>query len=144
MFVMARLLEYAGFSRDIGLGNNGAHVISWGRIGMIHADIDAGLRERGTGAKLWNILETEIESYDSLMYLTRNSRCLRAGKLCQGFSSATETATPQACDSIIINQRQSLSEDVTNDFGLFTVQSLLSADPTSSRQRDAWQPAACS
>ena len=54
---------YAGFSEDIGLGNNGAYVIPWGRIGMTRADIDAGLHERGSGAKLWDILEAETESY---------------------------------------------------------------------------------
>ena len=50
-------------SSDIGLGSNGAYVIPWGRIGATHPDIDAGLHERGTGAKLWDSLEAGTESY---------------------------------------------------------------------------------
>ena len=54
---------YAGFSDDIGLGNNGVYVIPWGRIGTTRADIDAGLHERRIGAKLWDILEAETKSF---------------------------------------------------------------------------------
>ncbi len=54
---------YAGLSYEIGFENNGAYVIPWGRIGETRADIDTGVRERGTGAKLWNLLEAETESF---------------------------------------------------------------------------------
>jgi hypothetical protein len=54
---------YAGFSETIGLGNNGAYVIPWGRMGRTRRDIEAGFRERETGKRLWDILEKETKQY---------------------------------------------------------------------------------
>ncbi|KAJ4865641.1 short chain dehydrogenase domain-containing protein [Trichoderma breve] len=54
---------YAGFSDAIGTDNNGAYIIPWGRVGKIRQDIDAGFHHRGTGKKLWDILEKETGEY---------------------------------------------------------------------------------
>jgi len=54
---------YAGFSEEIGLGNNGAYIIPWGRLGKTRADIEAGFRDRGTGKRLWDLLEEETQPY---------------------------------------------------------------------------------
>lgn len=54
---------YAGLSPDIGLQNNGAYVIPWGRIGHIRKDIEAGFQKRDTGKRLWDILERETREY---------------------------------------------------------------------------------
>lgn len=54
---------YAGFSDAIGTDNNGAYIIPWGRVGKIRQDIEAGFHHRGTGKKLWDILEKETEEY---------------------------------------------------------------------------------
>ncbi|UKZ74656.1 hypothetical protein TrVFT333_002326 [Trichoderma virens FT-333] len=54
---------YAGFSKTIGLDNNGAYIIPWGRLGKIRQDIEAGFHDRGTGKRLWDILEKETEQY---------------------------------------------------------------------------------
>jgi hypothetical protein len=54
---------FAGFSDTIGPDNNGAYVIPWGRIGKIRHDVETGFHDRGTGKKLWDILEKETEEY---------------------------------------------------------------------------------
>jgi retinol dehydrogenase 12 len=54
---------YAGFSDTIGLDNNGAYVIPWGRMGKTRADIEGGFRERGTGKRLWDLLEAETQQF---------------------------------------------------------------------------------
>jgi retinol dehydrogenase 12 len=54
---------YAGFSETVGLGNNGAYVIPWGRVGRTRRDIEAGFQERETGKRLWNMLEKETLQY---------------------------------------------------------------------------------
>ncbi|KKP06693.1 hypothetical protein THAR02_01182 [Trichoderma harzianum] len=54
---------YAGFSDAIGTDNNGTYIIPWGRVGKIRHDIEAGFHNRGTGKKLWDILEKETEEY---------------------------------------------------------------------------------
>lgn len=54
---------YAGFSGAIGTDNNGVYIIPWGRVGKIRQDIEAGFHHRGTGKKLWDILEKETEEY---------------------------------------------------------------------------------
>ena len=54
---------YAGFSETVGLGNNGAYVIPWGRVGRTRRDIEAGFRERETGKLLWDTLGKETEQY---------------------------------------------------------------------------------
>ncbi|KAE8449339.1 hypothetical protein EG329_008240 [Mollisiaceae sp. DMI_Dod_QoI] len=54
---------YAGFSEAIGLENNGAYVIPWGRLGKSRADIEAGFRVRETGKKLWDLLDEETKQY---------------------------------------------------------------------------------
>lgn len=54
---------YAGFSDAIGIENNGAYVIPWGRLGKIRQDIEEGFHHWDTGKKLWDILEKETEEY---------------------------------------------------------------------------------
>ncbi|KAH8817153.1 hypothetical protein F5884DRAFT_694326 [Xylogone sp. PMI_703] len=54
---------YAGLSPDVGLENNGAYVIPWGRLGHIRKDIEAGFQNRDSGTRLWNILEGETKAY---------------------------------------------------------------------------------
>lgn len=54
---------YAGFTPDISLENNGAYVIPWGRIGALRADIEEGIASRGTGQKLWDLLQKETDPY---------------------------------------------------------------------------------
>jgi retinol dehydrogenase 12 len=53
---------YAGFSDVVGLENNGAYLIPWGRVGEIAEHITKGM-ENGSGTRLWDLLEKETAQY---------------------------------------------------------------------------------
>jgi NAD(P)-dependent dehydrogenase (short-subunit alcohol dehydrogenase family) len=54
---------FAGFSDEIGLENNGAYLIPWGRLADPDKRISGGFKERGTGNRLWEMLEKDVAAY---------------------------------------------------------------------------------
>ncbi|KAI9733058.1 MAG: hypothetical protein M1834_003603 [Cirrosporium novae-zelandiae] len=56
---------YAGLSEDISQENNGAYLIPWGRVGAARPDIMEGFEKRGTGKRLWEYCEKEVQHFMS-------------------------------------------------------------------------------
>jgi hypothetical protein len=53
----------AGFSPKVSFANNGAYLIPWGRIGKLNSSVGQGWAERGSGTRLWDVLEKEVETF---------------------------------------------------------------------------------
>ncbi|KAK9256433.1 hypothetical protein V1507DRAFT_449485 [Lipomyces tetrasporus] len=54
---------FAGFAELDLETQNGSYIVPWGRLGIPRNDIKEGLAMRGTGARLWEMLEADLKPY---------------------------------------------------------------------------------
>jgi hypothetical protein len=62
---MGALTEiYAGFAPELSNTDyNGSYLIPWGRRSTPRKSIDEGLKKRGTGPKLWDLLMEQTKEF---------------------------------------------------------------------------------